>query len=86
MMVSTIIELEPALNAVRGESTQSFGGLLQALLQVAQVIRDLALGYARALRDFVGGELVGPERIRDALAHGLDCSACWLEGHRRHHP
>ena len=50
---------------------QTLGRLLEGLLEVTQVLGNLALRDVRALRDFMSRELFGAQHLRDAPPHRL---------------
>jgi hypothetical protein len=50
---------------------QTLGRLLEGLLEVTQVLGDLTLWDARALRDFMCRELFAAQHLGDAPAHRL---------------
>jgi hypothetical protein len=50
---------------------QTLGRLLEAMLEVTQVLGDLTLRDARTLRDFMSRELFGAQHLGDAPPHRL---------------
>src|ERR1041384_396087 len=67
----TLPEHEPTLHAMRRQHAQALAGLKQRVLQVPQMLRHVALGYARLLRNLLRRQLRGAQQLRDTLAHRL---------------
>lgn len=66
-----MIEGEIALYAMRRRYPQPLAAVRQRMLEVPEVLGDVALGNRRLFGDLLRGQLARAEQLGDALAHSV---------------